>query len=155
MSEAAPRTRTRTRGIDLENRVSVTPVPPGTVTDRMHEEARRTYLEGVKANKAAGANKKARKELFTIMKDGGVSAFSTTVTLPEDGRTVPLTVEIGSPTGNAVNIAKLKDLVPMDVFLKIVSATQAAVEEHAGSAVLKQCLVSTVGEENVTVKAPK
>jgi hypothetical protein len=54
-----------------------------------------------------------------------------------------------------VDVTKLQKLVTEKQFLAIVEASQKAVTDIVGTATLAQCLVPTIGTENVSVKVAK
>ncbi len=119
-------------------------------------------IEFFTQNKAMNAAKKiaedARKSLYVGMKADGIKQATFPCTLTgKDGKAIETTLEcvVAAPTGQVVDIVTLQKLVPMDTFLKIVSASQEAVKEHTSASVLAQCLVPAVGTENVKVAQAK
>lgn len=113
-----------------------------------------TYDHNVQANFHKRTSDKARKELYKGMKDNAVVAFDCKFKDTDD-REILLHAMISAPTGNTVDVQKLRKLVTEEQFVKMASVTQAAIEEVVGTAILNQCLVPLVGTENVTVKAAK
>ena len=112
------------------------------------------YDNNIQANFHKRTSDKARKELYKGMKEHAVVGFDCRFK-DADGREVLLTALISAPTGNTVDVQKLRKLVTEEQFIKMASVTQAAIEEVVGTAILNQCLVPSVGTENVTVKAAK
>ncbi len=60
--------------------------------------------------------------------------------------------EIKASVRESIDIPALKAAVSENVFMRCISATKTAVTQHAGTAVVALCAVSTTGEENVSVK---
>lgn len=115
----------------------------------MEELAVSFYRQNAAANAAKRAAEKAREALFAEMKKAGIASFHVQDEL------VSLEAKISSSTKNVVDIAELAELVAPQTFLKIVSATQKSVIEHAGSDVAMRCLKQIAGDENVSVTTVK
>jgi hypothetical protein len=124
-----------------------------TIPDQIKELARTTYKENLLKNLHNTKAEKARKDLYVQMKESKIGQFQTECV--SDGKRVLLNVDVAAPESSYVDVAALKSLVTPEDFLKIVSATQAAVKEFAGDAILRQVLRATVGKENVSVKLAK
>ena len=143
------RTRTKNRNLELPN-AGVEAVRQG----QLNELAVRFYL----LNKASNATKleaeKTRKKLYLLMKEHKLTHLDLSY-VNEEKVTMPLEAKIVTPTGQAVDVAKLQKLVTKDQFLSIVEASQKAVTDIVGTATLAQCLVPTTGTENVSVKVAK
>lgn len=144
MSNTAP---TRTRKIQTAAKAE------STIPDPIKDLARITYKENLLKNAHTAKSEKARKELYAQMKGAKIGHFQTECV--SDGKRVLLDVDVAAPESSYVDVAALKSLVTPEDFLKIVSATQSAVKEFAGDAILRQVLRSTVGKENVSVKLAK
>jgi len=141
------RTRTKNRNLDgldeLLRRQRV-----------MNELAVTTFVQNQLQNAHKRSYDKARKELLGQMKDADIPTFRTEYR-GDDGKTIMLVAEVSTPTGQAVDVAKLQKLVTKDQFLAIVEASQKAVTDIVGTATLAQCLIPTTGTENVSVKVAK
>tara|TARA_R110000803_G_scaffold57589_7_gene115543 strand:+ start:555 stop:959 length:405 start_codon:yes stop_codon:yes gene_type:complete len=96
---------------------------------------------------------KARKQLFTQMKDAGLDTFRTAAMV--DNKKVILESVVNTPTKIEVDVEKLFEIVGSADFIEIVSATQKSVTDVAGKATLDRCSVEVDGTENVAVKAAK
>lgn len=98
------------------------------------------------ANEAANAARKTaddkRKQLLKEMLGAGLKRVEIAGYL----------AEIKASVRESIDIDALKRAVPEAIFLRCISATKTAVTQHAGTAVVAQCAVSTTGEENVSVK---
>ena len=105
-------------------------------------------------NKAKRNYDKTRTLLYQKMKEAGIQSFELKG-VGEDGKLVDCDALIGAAVGTVVSISKLRKLVSDEQFLKIVSASNKAVTDIVGTAILNQCLVPTVGDENVSVRARK
>lgn len=115
----------------------------------------RIVHNNAEARKAATRNEsKALKEMHAIMQDNGMDSHECKI-LASDGSNIPIEITLDAPVRNVVNIAKLAKKVTVGIFHKCVSATQNAVKEHAGSAVLTSVLEEEKGEEKVYVKVKK
>lgn len=124
-----------------------------TPTKDMQVLAMSCFLQNRIKNDASRDEAKNRQSLYKAMKEGKVRSF--TVRGDIEKKPVVLDVEISTPTSMVVNIDLLHKNVDEVTFLKIVSATQAAVKEHAGEAILRRCSEEKIGNENVTIKAAK
>lgn len=124
-----------------------------TATKDMQVLAMSCFIQNRVKNDAARDEAKNRQTLYKTMKEGKVRAFTVRGQIEE--KPVVLDVEISTPSSMVVNIDLLRKEVSEEVFLKIVTATQAAVKEHAGEAILRRCSEERIGTENVTVKAAK
>lgn len=98
------------------------------------------------ANEAANAARKTaddkRKQLLKEMLGAGLKRVEIAGYL----------AEIKAAVRESIDIDALKKAVPEAIFMRCVSATKTAVTQHAGTAIVAQCAVSTTGEENVSVK---
>lgn len=124
-----------------------------TATKDMQVLAMSCFIQNRVKNDASRDESKNRQSLYKAMKEGKVRAFTVRGQIEE--KPVVLDVEIATPSSMVVNIDLLRKEVDEATFLKIVSATQAAVKEHAGEAILRRCSEEKIGTENVTVKAAK
>jgi hypothetical protein len=145
--------RTETATATAGRRIRRSDRTESKVTDGMKDLARETYKEGIEKNAHQRNEAKARVGLYQQMKEAKVTAFQ--VECIHQNKRVPLDVGIETPEAGYVDVIALKGLVGEDAFLKIVSATQSAVKEHAGEAILRQVLRSAPGKENVRVKVAK
>lgn len=143
IAKTAPRAR---RTIDLT--VEVTP----------EQELRTLTVDTYKCNKEANAAKgkyeKARGALLAAMGKHSRDHFVTGA-VDVGGAISSLEAVVAAPESNEVDVTKLRTLVTDDVFMKIIKATQAGVEAHAGKTVLAQCLIPVKGTPNVSVKVQK
>lgn len=137
---SAPRTRSRAAA-------AVHPNPK--VTLAMLTLAETTYIKNSAMNAAKRETDKAKKELNILMAQAEVDQFDTTI----EG--VPCEAVIEAAIGNAVDVGKLRKLVPEEVFMSIVSATQDAVKNIVGENILMKCLVETRGEPSLKVRKKK
>jgi hypothetical protein len=141
------KTRTR-RKLDM-------PTPEADLAyAKITELAITTFVENKLQNEHKRKYDKSRKELLGQMKDSGKSTHRAEYR-DEDGKSIMLVAEISTPTGQAVDVTKLQKLVTEKQFLAIVEASQKAVTDIVGTATLAQCLVPTIGTENVSVKVAK
>ena len=129
----------------------------GEVTKEMKALAREFYLANNAMNKLKKQAETARALLYTQMKDAAVSKFYFTTTIKNEEEVIKHTLDIviSASEVNTVDVAKLKELIPGDKFMEVISATQAAVKDKVGEPVLKQCLIKSMGTENVSVKLKK
>lgn len=102
-------------------------------------EARAYLLKNEEANKVKREAEKAKERLLSLMKAEGTKLLQ----VPEFGKEVELLFAVS----NEVDVRKLATLVTKEKFMQIVSATQTAVTEKAGTAVLTECLVSRTATE--------
>tara|TARA_R110000772_G_scaffold194030_1_gene304827 strand:- start:124 stop:555 length:432 start_codon:yes stop_codon:yes gene_type:complete len=123
------------------------------VDPQIEELARETYKANLVKNAANTTHGKARKSLYAEMKAAGLKQFNTTAVV--DGKRVNIDCGIKTPMGSVVDIEKLQKVVSPEQFLQIVSATQAAVKEHVGEAIFRECAISKEGIENVNVTVVK
>lgn len=142
------RTRTRNRKLDIDP-IKVSP------RDALNHLAIEYYTNNREMNARKGKADKARKSLYSGMKELNLQSFSTSFQEPDAARPVTLDVTIETPTGQAVDVRKLRSLVTEDQFYAIISASAAAVTEAVGTSILNQVLVPSVGTENVKVRAAK
>ncbi len=115
--------------------------------------AAKTFVENAAQNKAGAAYKKTRVELFKKMKEEGFSRIDAIAQIGE--KQVPLIAEIATPSVNYIDVAVLQKLVSAEIFLKIVTASQAGVTEHAGAGIAAEALRTGTGTENVSVRVLK
>jgi hypothetical protein len=147
---APPRTRSiaapNSRAVAGHNSAAV-------VTEGMKTLAREFYLANSIANAAAAKAKKARASLLREMKENKVTEFE--VEIKDDGKTILADAKVETPDATYIDVNLLKKLVKPDLFMKIISATKASVENHAGTSIALQCEAVKPGTENVGVKARK
>lgn len=113
------------------------------------------FLANAQANKYKALAEKTRCSLLALMQKNDVKTdtFSYTVKNDEGNDvTMNLVATVSTAVNSTVDISLLKPLVPEDVFMKIISATQTSVKDMAGGAILAQCLVEKQGTTNVSVK---
>lgn len=134
-----PRTRTtagRVRALDTGDQ----PAAQSTVPAKVKELAVTTYTNNQKANEHKRKHDKARKELTGVLADRKAAGddfefnFGTTI----EGKRVNLEVGMTEGETTSVDIAKLRQLVGEENFMKIVSATMGAIKEVAGQTVVDQ-----------------
>ena len=113
--------------------------------------ARTFYLENAAMNKAKKTSEAARKDLFAALELEGITDFAFGTT-NEAGEALRLRVKVETPAAESIDVALLKGLVDEATFLKIVSASKKAVEEHADKAILPRVTVKEWGTRNVSVK---
>lgn len=110
-------------------------------------------IEFFRSNAAANAAKrsaeKARELLYAAMKAEGIEKFNVQDELTS------LEAKIFASSKNIIDVESLAKFVSPETFIKIVSATQKNVIEHAGSDVAMRCLRLVQGEENVSVTTVK
>lgn len=133
---------TRSRALNM----GPTPVPrarlrPATngVTAKMLEDAQAFYEANKSKNKASSAETKAKNTLHKDMIRGSVSEFEFDATF--EGSTTPMKAVIDEDTVEVMDVAKLRQLVSEEDFMKIVSATKTAVKDIAGEHIVMQCAV--------------
>ena len=115
--------------------------------------ARETFINNKEMNAAKRKSDATRKQLYKEMKDHGLESFDFETTI--DGEKFRLTSEIGSRNITVIDVNALRSIVDDDTFMKICSASQKSVVEHAGTEVLTRCSTSKRGSENVTVSPTK
>ena len=119
------------------------------VTEAMRVDAREVYRANKEKNKGTREATKATKALQEKMAQASVRDFDFEV----DGKTVDVIIE--AATGTAIDIKKLEENTDREAFMKIVTATQAAVKEHCGSNVLAMVSRTVKGDDKVKVKERK
>ena len=152
----AARTRTRQRSLEIEPEA-----PPaaghngqGTPTPEILTLVEQTFLANRDKNRASVRETQSRKKLLVQLKDAGIDQ-KFTHTFNVDNAPTTVEIEIATPEIGTIDIQKLKAKVSEEVFLKIVSATVAAVTKHAGTNLMQECLTTKPGTENVSVSVPK
>lgn len=117
------------------------PAPDGA-TPKMVETAQAFYAANKSKNKASAAEGKAKKALHKDMIAGNVREFQFDAAF--EGSTTPMKAVIDEDTVEVMDVAKLRQLVSDEDFMKIVSATKTAVTEIAGEHIVMQCAVDLV-----------
>lgn len=117
----------------------------------------RLMVEYHEANEAANAAKRkadaTRKEIAKAMADIGIREHSVQRKL--GGAMVTLKAHVEKLRRNVVDVLRLRKLVPDDVFMGIITATQASVKAKAGTDVLEKVLVQKEGREVVKIDVAK
>ena len=147
MATATGRIRRRARDLELDS------TPKSKVTSEMRKEAKAAHMANVVKNSHSREETRARKELYRQMKDAGVSDFEMEAQI--NGKRIKLKAEIASSMRYVVDIEKLRKLIPEDVFMQCISATQTDVIRYAGQNISDQCVTTQSGSENVSVKLAK
>lgn len=124
----------RVAPVNVRSRRTLQVVVQSPVTEAMKELARTFVRENTLCNAAKNKADKAKKALNAAMEQAGVLVFEVDV----DGKTADC--EIKSGTRNFVDVEVLRGLLDEKTFLRVVSATQGAVEEHLGTNILMKCL---------------
>lgn len=148
--------RSRPRALDVTNQpepANQSQPQPGQVTRQIIDKAKQAFVARLEKNKAARDEKKASKDLEQLMTDQEVSNFSFRV--QHDNKTYPVTVTIAPGSRSVIDVAMLKNLVDEETFLRIVSASQTAVQEHAGSAILAQVVADKETPPSLSLKEDK
>lgn len=148
----------RSRAVDL----STTPATPvrargrasvalvqSKATPAMITLAETAFKQNNASNAAKREGDKAKKELNILMASASLEQFDLQI----DGQACEAVIE--AAIGNAVDVKKLRSLVPEEVFFRIISATQSMVEAEVGKNVLMKCLVETTGEPSLKVRKKK
>lgn len=135
----APR---KTRAIAEESTSKVTP--------EMTKLAAEYYRENKKMNTAKSASEKARKLLYTQMKEAGLKSFDFDTNL--DGTDLILSALISARAGSVIDVDYLYKNLPIDDFLKAVGASKKAVVDVAGTDMATRASRATEGTPNVGVK---
>lgn len=120
------------------------------VPQKVQELTKDFYENNATANLHGAKAKKVRASLLEEMKLNKLAELTFPVEIFKKVREAK--VVVATPKNNAVDVAKLAKLVDYDTLLKIVSATQKAVQAHVSGSVLEQCLVEMDGTENVSVE---
>ena len=123
------------------------------VTSEMKLLAAEYHRENNKANKAKAKADKARKALYSKMKESGIKSFDLITSI--EGVDVRLETEVASPPREHICVTKLSKIVSSKQLLEIISASKKSVIEKAGTDVATRCSVSGFGTENVSVKIKK
>jgi uncharacterized protein (DUF1697 family) len=123
------------------------------VSQEMNELAVQFYSENTKANAHKRVADAARDGLYKAMKAENVSSFRT-VFQSEMGP-VAIEAKVKAATRKVIDIETLAKIVSPETFRKVVSASQKAVTEIAGSDIAVRCLIEQTGEENVSVSVAK
>lgn len=119
-------------------------------TKEMKTLALSVFLKNQEMNDAKREHDKARKLLFNLMEAAGTKAL-TYSSRDEHGNPVAVTATIQTPSVTHISIDLLKRHVDEETFLKIVTATKTAVEQHAGELVAMKCEIVEPGTQNVFV----
>lgn len=136
---------------------SAAPAKQEQKSNKVSSEMEKLAKDFYRANSIANAEKRtaeqARELLYKEMKEAGVENFRT-VFQSELGP-VAIEAKLKTTTRKVIDIEALAKLVSPETFRKVVSASQKAVTEVAGSDIAVRCLVETTGDENVSVAAAK
>jgi hypothetical protein len=130
----------------------------GRKTLRHASEDTKTRVKDVfKLNIEANALKRQfdakRKELFKQQKAEGITSFTCDAIV--NGKKVTIESTISTPQRQVVDVEILRKLVPEDVFMQCISATQKSVVDQAGKAIFDQVSTAVDGTEAVSVKSAK
>jgi hypothetical protein len=145
MSTAAKTTRRRGVAVEAPTASKITPEMKRLVVE--------FHTNNKAANAAAAKAEKAREALYKLMKDSGVEEFQTETTT-EAGMLV-LNSKLKTLTRKVIDVVELSKLVSTEMFIQIVSATQKAVTDKAGTDIAVRCSKDVQGTENVEIKAAK
>ncbi len=143
------RTRTR-RAIDVGEH------PSGR--DQIRLLAEQFYVANKAKNEASTEERRIQKELDKAMAKVGAGdawGMEHDILLSSDGTTKRVAIRYDGALKEVMDVGKLVTQVPMDVLLKIVIASRAAVEKHAGKNVVNLCVVTTQSAFKATVKEVK
>jgi len=140
-------TRQRTRSVEVTETAGAVPV-------EIRNLAKEVFVQNNAANEAKGLHDKARKSLLGKMKDTAIKAFTFQFT-GKDGKRLSVDVKIATPEVNYIDVETLRKLVTPEQFIKIVTASKAAVEAEVGSVIATQASRTKAGTENVSVKAAR
>jgi hypothetical protein len=128
VAQPAARVRTRARALDLQ---------PVANDNRAEQEANvREHLiafwqANAAANAAAGVARKAKTALQKVMDETKIDKMTAFVVLEQ--KSVTVEAEIAPGEADYIDVAKLKELVDAETFMKIVKATKTDVIAHAGN----------------------
>jgi hypothetical protein len=122
-----------------------------TEEQRLAALAAKYFATNAEANRYKGEAEKLREELLKGMEKCGMKTLSG-ATLPTGAL---LSVEVGAPAREAIDVEELRQAVTDPIFMKCVSASKKSVETHAGKHIVARCAVMQSGDTNVTVKLAK
>ncbi len=108
-------------------------------------------------NAASSDERRLQKELDKVMaKVGAGAAWGMDHEFTDaDGFTRKVVVKYGGTMREIMDVGKLFTKVTQEVFLKIVSASKANVERHAGKNTMNQCLTTAQSDFKASVKESK
>lgn len=152
--EEEPTARVRKRKLIEEPEVEAADSESPKATKEMRDLAKTMFGEGKIKNAATGKHDKARKALYSLMNDLGITEFKTKFRDPE-GNLIPIRIIIDEPEGEMIDMEALWNLCGQNFkkFLPMISATKKAVEDHLGKSVVLQCTKGSTGTRNVYVQA--
>lgn len=123
------------------------------ISQTMQTNAVTFYSRNKEVNAAKVQADKARKELYSEMKESGIDTFDLKTNI--EGEEIIITASIGSRSTTAIDVAALRRIVTEEQFEKIVSASKSKVEAVAGKDVAVRCSIAGSTSENVSVKPKK
>jgi hypothetical protein len=129
----------------------MTETSPCAATAAHKASAREFYLQNSAMNAAKKNSEAERKALFASLEEAGIDWFDFE-TKDAEGNRLRLAVQVMTPVTDSIDVELLRDLVDEPTFLRIVSASKKAVEEHADKSIAVLATVSGNGTRNVTVK---
>lgn len=118
---------------------------------RLNSLAQEFFNNNSLANEYAKKSEAARKDLLALMVDSGEKSLPVSFTNTK-GDTVERNVVVSASERSGIDVFKLLKEVGEEVFMKCVSATISAVEDHAGSIVAEKCRISFKGNANVKLE---
>lgn len=136
-----PRTRTRRRSVEVKE---------ATVSAEIVNHVQTVYRENGEMNAHKRKHDKARKELFSEMKDGHLTKIS--VPYREGKNEIMLEAEITVPDVMLIDMKKLQGLVTEDQWMELVGTTKGAIEAVAGKNVANQVITYQKAPEKENVK---
>lgn len=128
-------------------------VKPSAVTQEMKKLAAESHRENVVMNAAKRKSEKARKALYSEMKDAGIKSFDLITNI--DGKDISLESIVQRGERTVIDTAALSSIVSKDQFLAIISASKSKVEQVAGKDVAVRVARTEPGTENVSIKVKK
>lgn len=144
------RVRSRSRALDLQ---------PVANDNRAEQEARvllaltEFWKANAAANAAAGVARKAKTDLQKAMDEIKMERAMTSVDLGT--KTVTVEATILPSEADYIDVAKLKELVDGETFMKIVKATKTDVVSHAGNNVAVAATSTKTKPADLKVKEVK
>lgn len=141
-----PKARTRRRNVDVKS---------DEVPSNIKELVSTVYSENQKSNAHKRKHDKARKDLYSDMKEAKLKTVNFPAVI--DGKTKNLEAKITVPDEMLIDMKKLRDLVTEEQWLDMISTTKGAIENIAGTAVANQVITHKPNpdKENVKVSVPK
>lgn len=112
--------------------------------------AEKFYIANKEMNQAKAKMDKARKTLYSQMKESKTSNFSFNKVINQ--KDISLEVSIGRKRKDVVDTEKLFSLVELKTFVSMVSATKKSIIDKVGTEVANQVTVEGYTSENVSIK---